>query len=198
MKITSTCFQLSNFDAYLQMRLAELLEEEGADIIQTEGGKCSSPTKPGVLGLIEKVWQTWTKKWACYIKLFLHCTGFTKLSYNWQATPTLAAAYSISRAVSIPVMCSSGLSSMTAPMAVTAGAAGVVCTNVYLKFFSFRKNQRCDFDSSRSLFFWLQGVGSSVNKLNDVVAMIAEVRSIAQAMGLDSRNVSENLRTVHH
>jgi hypothetical protein len=37
------------------MRLAELLEEEGADIIQTEGGKCSSPTKPGVLGLIEKV-----------------------------------------------------------------------------------------------------------------------------------------------
>ncbi|XP_039818404.1 uncharacterized protein ycf23-like [Panicum virgatum] len=96
-----------------QMRLAELLEEEGADIIQTEGGKCSSPTKPGVLGLIEK------------------------------ATPTLAAAYSISRAVSIPVMCSSGLSSMTAPMAVTAGAAGV-------------------------------GVGSAVNKLNDVVAMIAE------------------------
>lgn len=38
-----------------QMRLAELLEEEGADIIQTEGGKYSSPTKPGVLGLIEKV-----------------------------------------------------------------------------------------------------------------------------------------------
>ena len=38
MKITSTCFQLSNFDAYLQMRLAELLEEEGTDIIQTEGG----------------------------------------------------------------------------------------------------------------------------------------------------------------
>jgi len=28
--------------------------------------------------------------------------------------------------------------------------------------------------------------------------MIAEVRSIAQAMGLDSRNVPENLRTVHH
>ncbi|GJN21441.1 hypothetical protein PR202_gb08913 [Eleusine coracana subsp. coracana] len=120
-----------------QMRLAELLEEEGADIIQTEGGKCSRPTKPGVLGLIEK------------------------------ATPTLAAAYSISRAVSIPVMCSSGLSSVTAPMAVTAGAAGV-------------------------------GVGSAVNKLNDVVAMIAEVRSIAQAMGLPSRNVSEHLRSVHH
>ncbi|OAY85819.1 Uncharacterized protein ycf23, partial [Ananas comosus] len=78
-----------------QVKLAELLEEEGADIIQTEGGKCSTPTKPGVLGLIEK------------------------------ATPTLAAAYSISRAVTVPVMCSSGLSAVTAPMALTAGAAGV-------------------------------------------------------------------------
>lgn len=48
---------------------------------------------------------------------------------NWllQATPTLAAAYSISRAVTVPVMCSSGLSAVTAPMALTAGAAGVVC-----------------------------------------------------------------------
>nr|CAD1842820.1 unnamed protein product [Ananas comosus var. bracteatus] len=80
---------------YGEVKLAELLEEEGADIIQTEGGKCSTPTKPGVLGLIEK------------------------------ATPTLAAAYSISRAVTVPVMCSSGLSAVTAPMALTAGAAGV-------------------------------------------------------------------------
>jgi hypothetical protein len=119
------------------MRLAELLEEEGADIIQTEGGKCSSPTKPGVLGLIEKVWRTWNKMRKCCIKLFLHCPGITKLSLNWQATPTLAAAYSISRAVSIPVMCSSGLSSVTAPMAVTAGAAGVVGMNMYLIFLFF-------------------------------------------------------------
>ncbi|KNA11863.1 hypothetical protein SOVF_131140 [Spinacia oleracea] len=104
-----------------QARLAELLQYEGADVIQTEGGKCSTPSKPGVLGLIEK------------------------------ATPTLAAAYSISRAVTIPVMCSSGLSAVTAPMAITAGAAGV-------------------------------GVGSAVNKLNDVVAMIAEVRSLADAL----------------
>ncbi|KAK9936740.1 hypothetical protein M0R45_013566 [Rubus argutus] len=70
------------------------------DIIQTEGGKCSKPSQSGVLGLIEK------------------------------ATPTLAAAYSISRAVKIPVMCSSGLSAVTAPMAITAGAAGVE----YLQF----------------------------------------------------------------
>ncbi|XVF40165.1 hypothetical protein PTKIN_Ptkin01aG0089600 [Pterospermum kingtungense] len=38
-----------------QVKLAELLEREGVDIIQTEGGKCSTPSKSGVLGLIEKV-----------------------------------------------------------------------------------------------------------------------------------------------
>ncbi|CAI0451931.1 unnamed protein product [Linum tenue] len=108
-----------------QIKLAELLEQEGVDIIQTEGGKCSNPSKSGVLGLIEK------------------------------ATPTLAAAYSISRAVKIPVMCSSGLSAVTAPMAITAGASGV-------------------------------GVGSAINKLNDVVAMIAEVRSIAASLGISA------------
>ncbi|TKY59652.1 ycf23 protein [Spatholobus suberectus] len=73
------------------------------------------------------------------------------LSLPDQATPALAAAYSISQAVKIPVMCSLGLSAVTAPMAVTAGAAGV-------------------------------GVGSAVNRLNDVVAMIAEVRSIANSL----------------
>ncbi|RWW55224.1 hypothetical protein BHE74_00038157, partial [Ensete ventricosum] len=123
--------KISSFSSE-QVKLAELLEQEGADIIQTEGGKYSSPSKPGVLGLIEK------------------------------ATPTLAAAYSISRAVKIPVMCSSGLSAVTAPMALTAGAAGV-------------------------------GVGSAVNKLNDVVAMIAEVKSIAESLGLLSRCASEEL-----
>lgn len=43
-----------------------------------------------------------------------------------QASPTLAAAYSISRAVSIPVMCASGISDVTASMAIAAGAAGIV------------------------------------------------------------------------
>ncbi|KAJ0017362.1 hypothetical protein Pint_10014 [Pistacia integerrima] len=113
-----------------QVKLAELLEQEGVDIIQTEGGKCSSPSKSGILGLIEK------------------------------ASPTLAAAYSISRAVKIPVMCASGISVVTAPMAITAGAAGV-------------------------------GVGSAINKLNDVVAMVAEVRSLA-----DSLSMSANRRAV--
>ncbi|KST65316.1 DUF561 domain-containing protein [Mastigocoleus testarum] len=78
-----------------QVELAEELVEVGADIIQTEGGTSSKPNNPGTLGLIEK------------------------------AAPTLAAAYEISRAVSVPVLCASGISSVTAPLAVAAGAAGV-------------------------------------------------------------------------
>ena len=39
--------------------------------------------------------------------------------------PTLAAAHSISRAVDVPVLCASGLSAVTLPMAIAAGAAGV-------------------------------------------------------------------------
>ncbi len=78
-----------------QVQLAELLVEAGANIIQTEGGTSSQPTHGGTLGLIEK------------------------------AAPTLAAAHSISRAVSVPVLCASGLSSVTVPMAIAAGASGV-------------------------------------------------------------------------
>ncbi|CAI7826060.1 unnamed protein product [Closterium sp. NIES-53] len=42
-----------------------------------------------------------------------------------QATPTIAATYSIARAVTIPVMCASGLSAVTVPLAFAAGASGV-------------------------------------------------------------------------
>ncbi|MEL6334304.1 MAG: DUF561 domain-containing protein [Cyanobacteria bacterium J06626_26] len=78
-----------------QVQLAEDLVAMGADIIQTEGGTSTQPAHPGTLGLIEK------------------------------ATPTLAAAHAISRAVQIPVLCASGISDVTAPMAIAAGAAGV-------------------------------------------------------------------------
>ncbi|GET39556.1 DUF561 domain-containing protein [Microseira wollei] len=78
-----------------QVHLAEELVKAGADIIQTEGGTSSAPTHGGTLGLIEK------------------------------AAPTLAAAYEISRAVSVPVLCASGISSVTAPLAIAAGASGV-------------------------------------------------------------------------
>lgn len=78
-----------------QARLAEELVAAGADIIQTEGGTSSQPTHAGTLGLIEK------------------------------AAPTLAAAYEISRAVDVPVLCASGLSSVTAPLAIATGASGI-------------------------------------------------------------------------
>jgi deoxyribose-phosphate aldolase len=78
-----------------QVELAQTLVSLGADIIQTEGGTSSQPIHSGTLGLIEK------------------------------AAPTLAAAAEISRAVSVPVLCASGISNMTAPMAIAAGASGV-------------------------------------------------------------------------
>lgn len=78
-----------------QEQLAVDLVAAGADIIQTEGGTSAKPFSAGSLGLIEK------------------------------AAPTLAAAHSISRAVRVPVLCASGLSSVTVPMAIAAGAAGV-------------------------------------------------------------------------
>ncbi len=78
-----------------QVALAEALVAAGADVIQTEGGTSSQPQHSGTLGLIEK------------------------------AAPTLAAAYEISRAVAIPVLCASGLSTVTIPMAIASGAAGV-------------------------------------------------------------------------
>jgi hypothetical protein len=75
--------------------LAIDLVQAGADLIQTEGGTSAQPTHAGTLGLIEK------------------------------ATPTLAAAYEISQAVSVPVICASGLSNVTAPLAIAAGARGI-------------------------------------------------------------------------
>jgi hypothetical protein len=78
-----------------QVQLAEALVAAGADIIQTEGGTSSQPAHAGTLGLIEK------------------------------AAPTLAAAREISRVVAVPVLCASGLSDVTAPMAIAAGAAGI-------------------------------------------------------------------------
>ncbi|MEB3165686.1 MAG: DUF561 domain-containing protein [Cyanobacteriota bacterium] len=78
-----------------QAELATALQAAGADLIQTEGGTSARPFSPGSLGLIEK------------------------------AAPTLAAAHAITRAVELPVLCASGLSSVTVPMALAAGAAGV-------------------------------------------------------------------------
>ena len=83
-----------------QQQLAVDLVDAGADLIQTEGGTSAKPFSAGTLGLIEK------------------------------AAPTLAAAHSISAGlqqagVEAPVLCASGLSAVTLPMAIAAGAAGV-------------------------------------------------------------------------
>ena len=78
-----------------QEQLAIDLVAASADLIQTEGGTSAKPFSAGSLGLIEK------------------------------AAPTLAAAHSISRVSEVPVLCASGLSAVTVPMAIAAGAAGV-------------------------------------------------------------------------
>ncbi|MCP9808056.1 DUF561 domain-containing protein [Cyanobium sp. HWJ4-Hawea] len=83
-----------------QEQLAIDLIQAGADIIQTEGGTSAKPLSAGSLGLIEK------------------------------AAPTLAASHAISSALRAadlanPVLCASGLSAVTAPMAIASGAAGV-------------------------------------------------------------------------
>ena len=78
-----------------QVQLAIELVKAGDNIIQTEGGTSAQPIHAGTLGLIEK------------------------------AAPTLASAFEISRAVSVPVLCASGISTVTAPLAIGAGAAGI-------------------------------------------------------------------------
>ena len=113
-----------------QVNLALALKGEGVNLIQTEGGTSSSPNSPGTLGLIEK------------------------------ATPTLAAAHSISHGLmragcQLPVLCASGLSEVTAPMAIAAGASGV-------------------------------GVGSAINRLTSELEMIAMVQRLREA--IDSLN----------
>ena len=83
-----------------QAQLALDLADIGVDLIQTEGGTSSHPISPGTLGLIEK------------------------------ASPTLAGTFAISAALKesdydVPVICASGLSEVTVPMAISVGANGV-------------------------------------------------------------------------
>lgn len=60
-----------------------------------------------------------------YGGVVLFCTRGGVQGAIERAAPTLAAAHAISRAVDIPVMAASGLSDITAPMALAAGARGV-------------------------------------------------------------------------
>ena len=78
-----------------QITLAKELESIGCDIIQTEGKMKSNINGLGIQELIEL------------------------------SAPTIASAYALSRAVKIPIMCSSGLTDVTASLAIAAGAKGV-------------------------------------------------------------------------
>ena len=83
-----------------QAQLAVDLVDAGADFLQTEGGTSARALSSGVLGMIEK------------------------------AAPTLAALTSIFEHLKkedkmIPLLCASGLSAVTAPMAFALGATGV-------------------------------------------------------------------------
>ena len=109
-----------------QVELAIKLIYEGADIIQTEGGKSSHPYNSGIQGLLEK------------------------------SVPTLAATLAIHKefekqSINIPIMSASGLSEVTCPLAVSCGASAV-------------------------------GVGSVVNKIDDLVSMIAVVRGLKESL----------------
>ncbi len=83
-----------------QGQLALDLVTAGVDLIQTEGGTSSRPFSTGLQGLVEK------------------------------AVPTLAATNAIVDALRseecfIPVMTASGITAVTAPMAIASGASGV-------------------------------------------------------------------------
>ncbi len=109
-----------------QVNLALKLIEEGADIIQTEGGTSCNPYSSGIQGLLEK------------------------------SVPTLAATYAIHKefeklSIYNPIMSASGLSEVTSPLALSCGASAV-------------------------------GVGSVVNKLDDLISMIAVVRGLKESL----------------
>ena len=109
-----------------QVELAMQLVKEGADFIQTEGGKSSKPFSSGIQGLFEK------------------------------SVPTLAATYAINQEfvknkIDNPIMSASGLSQITCPLAISSGASAV-------------------------------GVGSVINKLDNLVGMIAVIRGLKESL----------------
>nr|YP_009312843.1 Hypothetical protein ycf23 [Helminthora furcellata]SCW21097.1 Hypothetical protein ycf23 [Helminthora furcellata]SCW23957.1 Hypothetical protein ycf23 [Helminthora furcellata] len=78
-----------------QLLLAQRLEDIGVDMVQTEG---------------------------CATKAM----NLSSISYSIKsASATLASASVLSAGLTIPVIASSGISSLTAPMAISCGAAGV-------------------------------------------------------------------------
>nr|YP_009545917.1 hypothetical protein Ycf23 [Glaucocystis incrassata]ASQ39978.1 hypothetical protein Ycf23 [Glaucocystis incrassata] len=87
------------FPLKAQIKLAEKLEDLGVDILQTEGLVTHLRSNKAKYTLIEK------------------------------AIPTVATTHVLSKFVSVPILCSSGISDVTIPLAVKAGASGVgICS----------------------------------------------------------------------
>lgn len=102
-----------------QIALANELEALGIDLIQTEGAATVTAQSPGARGLLET------------------------------AQVSISNTIELARNTSIPVMCASGITTTTAPMAFAAGASAI-------------------------------GVGSCINKLDSVIAMIAVIRTLIE------------------
>jgi len=119
-----------------QIALAVELERCGADVIQTEGKMGVDPQGLGVQELMEK------------------------------AVPALASAFALSRAVSIPVMCSSGLTDVTAPLALAAGAKGVGIGSMVNKL-----------SSQQQMYMAVRAIADSMGlKVEDMSQKIAEMK----------------------
>src|SRR5574344_54630 len=84
-----------HIDIKEQIELAQKFEKMGIDLIQTEGSAILNATSDGARGLLEN------------------------------AQVSIANTIELSRNVEIPVMCASGLTSTTVPLAFAAGASAV-------------------------------------------------------------------------
>ena len=130
-----------------QISLAQRLEALGVDIIQTEGKMSVNTSSLGVQELIEV------------------------------AAPTIASAYALSRAVNIPVMCASGITDITAPLALAAGARGVGVGSMVNKL-----------PTQQQMILAVSAIAAAMGRNVDDVAMPeVEVEPVAAKQSISSR-----------
>jgi len=130
--------ELGNFDSFYEAGKVFTAEDVISMTIETRRLLPSTPisvTVPHTLSLDEQV-SLAVRLQACGVDV-IQTEGKTSAVHNAVlsrgnvrelvelASPTLASAFALSRAVTIPVMCASGLTDVTASMALAAGAKGV-------------------------------------------------------------------------
>nr|YP_009313662.1 Hypothetical protein ycf23 [Helminthocladia australis]SCW21916.1 Hypothetical protein ycf23 [Helminthocladia australis] len=91
-------------DLYDQLSLAQHLEQLGVDMLQTEGNTSKSNTMSNLLDAV-------------------NC-----------ASATLSSTVVLSNYINIPIIASSGISSLTAPLAISCGACGVGVGSFFREF----------------------------------------------------------------